>query len=238
MDSYEIVDELIDKIVLNFDYDQSIAYIVRKLTGMYGKQLKVNDDGVTCENKGILTKVSIDEKNGFIAMSEEGKSTKLEDHYFVNSITYSMKNGTGSLERSNVDYDVCDIDGGSAITNEDILIIYKKFEADKCTISSIRNKTVKRYLVDDELNTESKFFQDTKYNLASGDTVQLVCKDNDIKYYYIDNSENKNNTYNGDTDTYKKNRINQQEFNRLISYGNDIYQILNDKVITRFRKKF
>ena len=231
MDNYELIDMYIDKLVLYFNTNQETSNIIKKLSSLYGKDVIATDCGLEYNGPNITTKIEIDEKQGTIDVIENGKKYGFDNQYFINDMCYDIKNGTGSIVKSSVDYETELFDNGYTITNENILLFYKFYEDNKCTISTIQNIKTKK---DPKTGlTKETIFQKTDYVLASGDEIQVINKNGNIDYYCLIKTNDL-----GTEDSYNRTKITEEEFNRLISHGNNIYNILNDKAISKIRKRF
>ena len=133
MDNYEIVDSFINRIILNFKYDDTIKNIIQKLRFMYDRDISATENEIKCKICNVDTMISIDKDNHTVKMFEEGKK---KNKYFLNTTSYCAKGDMVTIIKQVVDYDIIISDNTDIITNERINTSYKYLENDKCMVSS------------------------------------------------------------------------------------------------------
>lgn len=227
--SYKIVDQLIDKIVLNFELTDEVKNVIKKLYSMYGKKgVYLSGDSIFMESERFSRQINVNTLEKAIAVIERGtrKENFIEKH-FENKMYYNINNGKGAIYKSSKDTDIM-YEHDNCIILETNDFVCNRYENGVHLYSKVE-KSSKKTVTDKfgkKIHGSESSTSKVKHNLACGDMLKKVSENGQLSYYYCCNSN---------SSEYRSIPISSNDFERMVNYDNDIFLMLNDPLVRKFK---
>lgn len=225
-----LIDNMIDEIVLNFDNDDITDLVLKKLSSMRGKHiLKQEENEVSLKDKNFARTVKTDSDNHTIELIEKGmKIENNEQKAFTNSINYNVNNGSGLVIKSMKDNKKIFGRNYDVVSSEKKSVYTYYIEGKKVSVNvEIVNHKATIDKDDNKISEDKETIKIINYYLIYGDYIQRKEVNGEVKFYYF------NKTNDGEI---LRIEISEDDFNRLLLYKDDYYEILNDKLFQKIRK--
>lgn len=234
MDNNELIDELIEKIVMNFEDNYVTKNIIKKLTDIYDQKdiLKIDNNTITRKSKRMTRTVTVDTINKVLKAQDTGY---LDDNeQFQNSIDYQV-NGNNAVVHKHV----FDVGLFGNTETRSILDTYEYFKDNNMIGSSDKKIFVKLWknsdgqVIDEDIDD----FIRIHYKLANGDVVKIVSNNGDEKYYYCDRRAlNNRNKLSNEQESYGINKeISKEQADDFLKMADDAYKLVNNDMIYSVR---
>ncbi len=234
MNNNELIDELIEKIVMNFEDNYVTKIMIKKLTDMYDQEdlLKVDDNTITRKSTRMTRSVTVDPSNKILKAQDTGYID--DNEQFQNGIDYQV-NGDSAVVHKHV----FNIDFFGNTETRTVLDTYEYLKDNNMIGSSDKKVYVKLWknsngqVIDKDIDD----FARTHYKLANGDIVKIINNNGDEKYYYCDKVALKNrNKLPNEQESYGINiEISKEQADNFLKMSDDAYKLVNNDMIYNIR---
>lgn len=237
MEKYTSLDDFITAIVLNFESNEIINRTLSKISGIIpearGTNLEIIDNIILYKLEGKdkeTRKIEVDVANKKIKTEETGiKKIKDGIRNYDNKYNYSVignKSINYSFEKQ---YDIKKQENGNTLIKTKISNKYSYFNQTKYIGSS--QETEKKDIIKNKCNqtidTKEESIQKIEYALPTGDFIKTETINDQTKYYFYSKNQNEDNSF------YKE--ITKKDVDRLLSLGDNIYDVINDQTVYEMR---
>lgn len=237
MEKYTSLDDFITAIVLNFESNEITNRALSKISGIIpdgrGTSLEIVDNIILYKFEGKdkgTRRIEVDIANKKIKTEETGIK-RIEDgiRNYDNKYNYSVV-GNKSINYSfEKQYDIKKQENSNTLIEASISKKYSYFNKTKYIGASkeIEEKIVTKDKYNQTIDTKEKSIQEIEYALPTGDFIKIETINDQTKYYFYSKNQNEDNSF------YKK--ITKEDVDRLLSLGDNIYDVVNDETIYEMR---
>lgn len=234
------IDSLTEKLVLNFEDNEFVKEIIKKLREIKGFiDIDITENSITSWTESHMRKIIVDEKNQKAELVDLGiKELNGKKAYYRSELYYNEHEEKYTCTKYNTQADVEQKDNKS-IVNYTTYTSTIGGSGDRCNFYSSSKNAQKyqkhsdtEYTLLDE-NSNKKDF----YRLANGDVLKIVNADNKERYFYCDSSilygeediENNKPKFNVELDENKAKAI--------LKNLDDAYALINNDTIYNIKGK-
>lgn len=190
MDKNTLIDQFIDKLVLNFNDNEVVTDIITKVNSMRGfKNIVVEDNTIKCITKTQTREIYVDAITKTIVFKDSGeKDSNNKREKFVNELRYVQKENKGNCFKNNVLYEMIDFKDKTILGKQTYSATFNYVD-EKCVYSKVikSNKKAIRDAKGQVSGLEDDNSKKECYVLANGDVLKIVNNDGKEKYFYCDN---------------------------------------------------
>ena len=218
------IDSLVDQVVLGFDRDETVKRVLSKLLSMrIQDNTHLGEKSISFDSTNFKRKIIVDKENSILELLEEGiKTEDSTKHSFSDHTYYQVENGNGLVCRNKKDVEI------STKNNQEELISVSEKQA----YDYYREGRIYARSFEEKKQSQNDYLHKIilKYNLLSGDFIERTEINGEVKYAYFENKK----VY--DNSGYNITEITGDDFKRIVSYQDSMYDILNDSLVRKIKR--
>lgn len=187
----EKIDILTEKLVLNFEDNEFVKEIIKKLREIKGYiDIDITDKSITSWTESHMRKITVDERDSKAELIDLGiKETDDKKTYYRNELHYSENNEKHTCTRYNTEANIERKDNKNIVN-------YTTYSStiggsnNRCNFySSAKNiKKFEKYSDDEYILLDESSNKKDFYRLANGDVLKIVDTGDKERYFYCDSS--------------------------------------------------